>query len=127
MFRCNELVLTDGVCELLENLRLALEVLTGKTVRFKRIKLRRPFRSGDCVIYLGQRRDIVCISLYGAKEKEITFSTEVTGITIWHIAHFEDAGVIRLFSTGHPLIKGDDRSIQIVGRSAKDRWEEPLK
>ena len=124
MFKRNKLSLTDGTCELLENMRLAIEILTGERVRIKRMELDLKDRSGHGQFHIGltAEGDVLFAPYW---KNRISFRLKLNGgEPVWYEAQMDDLvdepGVLRVITAA-----GEDTK-WIVGRSATDRWEVPL-
>ncbi|HBI34198.1 MAG TPA: hypothetical protein DEA43_04995 [Candidatus Moranbacteria bacterium] len=116
MGKAKKVVLTLTTCGYLENLRLAIEVLTGKRTNYVRFDLncgRGQVRVGDDLV------DVTCIAL---NLLEIKFRI---GLKLrpgmnpadWFDANFVD-GVARVTNGTHYC------TVLFVGSSMVDRWEE---
>jgi hypothetical protein len=110
------LVITATACEGMENLRLAVEVLTGKRVRFVHLDFNtlkcKVLISGKVVEILADTWDGDTIHFAIVKECE------------WYHARF-DRDEVRVSSDRHKSRNGE-HSMCWVGSSMTDRREEPL-
>lgn len=112
-----KLVLTETTCTMLENLRLALEVLLGTRIRFKSIETNLRTRTGNALIVADE------------VEQEVTFihdrSAQLSiGVNyFWYIARFDKPNEVRVILSnnhfGYP-------ATWVVGTSFADRREEPF-
>jgi len=113
-------VLTATTCNLMENLRLAIEVLSGQQTRFVQID----FNTGLGKVKIGSTvLDLLFTQLTDSGDT-LHFHHPLDG---WNIARFDQSGEVRVVNTFNPhKNKGGEHSMWWVGRSATERWEEPL-
>lgn len=115
-----ELILTETRCKKLESLRLAIEIFTGQRVRLKNFD----FNTDRGHVYTGEETNQVAVIFHSETAISFYLGTDATS-GHWHHARFEaeKARVIREFGK---YDQSEDELMWMVGRSATDRWEEPL-
>lgn len=116
-------VLTATFCRLTENLRLAVEVMTGEPVRF----VHADFNTCKTRIRIGQTEKEIHFS--HMREDLIHFCLgEQDNPEPWILARFDKPGEVRVILNGpknYPPYFEDDLTWR-VGTSFATRWEEPL-
>ena len=127
MFRKNKpMVLSATNCKFLEDLRMAVEVLTGQRVRFERIDV----DEGNGRIFVGDElRDFMFT--HGREDLyHFAFGTPHDGRGHdWHVARFETPDEVHVCSEHNPVKKktvAGDCSVKWVGSSMADRREVPV-
>ncbi|MDQ5976398.1 MAG: hypothetical protein QG664_311 [Patescibacteria group bacterium] len=119
MFRKKAVVLTASRCQLIETVRLALEVLTGERVRLHQLDFNQDnyfFRFGQVI------RRVSFSENHNGRYMDIGVADD-QGKLAWYTARFEeDDQMIRVIST----YGISDNPMWEVGRSYHDRWQEPL-
>ena len=113
----NKPALTETNCTEIENLRLAIEVLTGERVRYVHIDS----ASRRAKVIAGDEEKIVKYRFIG--DTMLYFSFGFLGD--YFTAQFEKPGEVKVLNNNSPLKFGYHIMWQ-VGRSATDRWTEPL-
>jgi hypothetical protein len=103
----------------MERLRLAIEVQTGERTTFFELD----FNTGRGAVNIGDAVEL--ISFHGNMET-VHFTI---GPGNWHTAHFDNpfARLVRVSNHRNPNKRvNGQHSMRWAGRSATDRWEEPL-
>lgn len=122
--RKKKVVLTASICQDIELLRLALEVLTGERVRLVDMD----FNTGRCHVRIGDdtrpKKMLVTID-HGLDEDRIEFAFTDTNEHEWYVARCDRQGIMRVINKHKPF-KLDGKATWIVGRSSTERWYEPL-
>ena len=121
MFK-KRLTLTATTCRILEEVRIALEVLLGHRVRFKHLELDKSDGRtyGHGALFLRDKEiPIIFCKLYESPGSEIYYELKVD--TVWYIARFDTPEMVRVARSN---VAGTD---WIVGTSAEDRRKEPLR
>ncbi len=119
-------VLTAITCNLMENLRLAIEVFEGESVRFIQLD----FNNERGRIRIGEEeRDF---SFYQPFEDTICFwwghYHPLNNQADWNSAYIREGGVINVSNDSNPKKLGiRQHEMWWVGRSATDRREEPVR
>lgn len=118
MFRKNQRpVLTATSCNEMENVRLAIEVLTGQPVRL----IHFDFNTGHAKAYVGDEEK----SFSYCSSREDLFQFAFDDLSGWNTARFDKPREARVINFDNPLKHGR-HSMWWVGRSATDRWKEPV-
>ena len=119
MFSKKQDIITATRCELIEAVRLALEVQSGQRVRLHQLDFKQ-----KCFFYIGivSRRVAFC----GYDGTRMDFGiTDDEGKLTWYIARFEEEGrqvrVIEMYG-----LSQNGEPMWWVGRSYHDRRQEPL-
>jgi len=125
MFRTKKSpVLTATTCNLMENLRLAVEVMTGKPVRFVHVD----FNTCNTRIRIGQEEKEIHFVQY--RDDLIRFCLgELETHDPWVLARFDKPEEVRVTPYGikcdrSPYFEKID--MWWVGTSFVNRWKEPL-
>lgn len=121
MFRKNQPVLTATLCNEMENLRLAIEVLTGQQMRFIQVD----FNTGRGKVSVGEEEKDLAFEFI--RDDLLHFTLD--GISAWNTARFDWglATEVRVMNNHNPHRRSaNNHAMWWVGRSATDRWEEPL-
>ncbi len=112
-------VLTASLCSPMEDLRTAIEVLTGKRTRFLKID----FNTGKGAVLIGdQAKEVMFIF---SREDLIRFDLGEG----WCVATFEQPLEAKVLNQARPSQRhtvGGDCTMRWVGLSATERREEPL-
>ena len=112
-------VLTATTCDEMENLRLAIEVLTGQYARFVEVD----FNTGKGKVRIGSTVFDLCF--HSERDRLVHFKYH--HLDGWNTARFDEPGEVRVINQAKPRkSKNGEHSMWCVGRSATDRWEEPL-
>jgi len=116
-------VLTATLCSEMEHLRLAIEVLTGQRVRFVQVD----FNTNRGRVSVGLENEERDISFFFSGEDLLHLV--LGGFDGWNTARF-DWGLtteVRVMNDKNPNKRvNGEHTMWWVGRSATDRWEEPL-
>ena len=132
MFTKRKLVLTATTCEILENLRLSIEVLKGVRVRFKHVQLERGLQSGSASVYLldgEQETEETVLAFMSSHTHELRFQFgtrqyfRYSDDTDWFFSRMDCPSTVRVIGANRT---SGEVSVWRVGRSFHDRWEEPL-
>ena len=118
MSRKKNPILTATFCNQMENVRLALEVLHGLSVRFVDLDL----NTGNGNVSVNGK--VQNIELFFAREDFLHF--KIGSSPIWYSASFEKLGEVKVIAGAFHFPVKDRHMMWKVGRSATDRWEEPL-
>lgn len=116
-------ILSETYCRTLENLRMGVEVLTGQRVRIKEVD----FNTYRGKIFVGE--DVLSFALLTphADLYEIRLGDEDSHN--WYVLRFDEDGTVRTINDFVPRKQQTpvgEVAMWWVGRSATDRWEEPL-
>lgn len=113
-----EIILDEIDCQKIENLRIAIEVLTGKRVKFKRFD----FNSGEGQIFVGKEVQDVLVEFFQKNEVLLFVFLNMRKDENCYLAQFEGSRVNVITTRG----LDDKKSLWLVGHSSKDRWKEFL-
>lgn len=120
-FRKNQPVLTATLCDEMENLRLAIEVLTGKRTRFVQVD----FNTCHGKVLVGDEEKNLAFEF--VRDSLLHFTLD--GVNAWNTAQFDWGLVTEVWAINnhnpHTRSVGH-HPMWWVGRSATDRWEKPL-
>lgn len=120
-----EPVLTATTCNVMENLRLAVEVLTGKPVRFIQID----FNTNRGKIRVGEEEKDIAFYSQHSDRTNFFFSKDVFDKDeVHYFVRSDKPGEVRVIIEG---LKRESSYLKddytwAVGRSFVHRWEEPL-
>lgn len=113
-----EIVLDEIDCQKIENLRTAVEVLTGKKVRFKRFD----FNSGEGQLWIGREVQNILVEFFQDNLAILFVFLDMAKDNNCYIAQFEGNKVSVIATKG----LDDKKSLWLIGHSSKDRWREIL-
>ena len=113
MFRRKDIALTATRCQLIERVRLALEVLTGERVQMHQLD----FEQEKYFFYVGQVSRQVLICGCNDATMDLVLPNE-DGMGLYNVAEFE-GDQVRI------IPRGTNGRWQ-AGRSYLERWEEPF-
>ncbi len=122
MFRKKLPVLTAKFCKEIEDVRLALEVLSGLRVCLGQVD----FNTGRGFVRVGAEGKNISFFFGRNNLLQFSFWNEVGEPKEWYTAWFEATGEARVIKDFDNPYKRGVHSMWWVGRSAIDRWEEPL-
>lgn len=118
MFGKKRLTLTATTCRTLEELRLALEVWNGTSIRFKHIEFEKDLTSGSGAFFIGDSEQPTDLLFINDRGKESFFTLRIG--KMWFVARFDSPRQVRITEhNGNPDWKW------VVGTSKDSRHEEP--
>lgn len=119
MFKSKRLTLTDGTCDIIENLRLTLEVFIGERIRIKRMQINLKSRTGELQFCCDTNNDTTAISFVVHENGDINFKKGYS-VPIHCLAHFDKQGEVGI-KVHDPLLNIGCQYYWIIGKSADER------
>ena len=111
MLKRRKLTLTATTCRLIENIRLALEVLFGARIRFRHLEFEKSLREGYGAFFVGDNeKRLMFIADAG---REIYIHLKIGDM--WYVARFDTLEQVRV-SCGrpHPSWLPEDQSEEFI-------------
>lgn len=113
-----EMVLDEADCQKIENLRIAVEVLTGKRARLKRFD----FNLGEGQLWVGNEVQNTLVEFFQENQFLLFVFLDRAKDNNCYIAEFEGNRVSVIAAKG----LDEKKSLWLIGHSSKDRWKEIL-
>ena len=130
------MTLTETTCMMLENVRLAIEVLTGERTRIKHVELDLVAQTGRGRVYVGEKERGFKFYVHFQKcfdlDSFLYFSFDdwdndpANYDPTIYTARFDTPDEVRVINESNPRKGKGDKALWTAGRSATDRWLTPL-